>query len=222
MSCAHCLKRFETGCVGDNGKVPGYEAILFDFDGVLVDSEPVHYECWCEVLSKYGVTLEWNTYEQNFIGVSDRALLENVCKIAGPPLTLEQLLAEYPNKKAMFRDRIAIADVFAPGTLDLIRSLRDYKLAVVSSSNRLEVEPSLVRFGVRDHFQALVCGNEAAKLKPAPDPYLKAAELLGVRHALVVEDSAAGEASGRAAGFDVLRVAHAGEVAERVRERLGA
>jgi HAD superfamily hydrolase (TIGR01509 family) len=90
----------------------------------------------------------------------------------------------------------------------------------VSSSNRTEVEPTLIRFGIRDYFGALVCGWEAPKLKPAPDPYLKAAELLGVTRALVVEDSAAGEQSGRAAGFDVVRVANSSEVAAQVRAAL--
>jgi beta-phosphoglucomutase len=193
-----------------------YQAILFDFDGVLVDSEPVHYECWCEVLKPYGFDLDWDTYARNCIGVSDRKMLEQFAADVGPPLEFEKLLAEYPRKKEMYRRKVETVDVFQPSTLRLIESLGDYRLAVVSSSARVEVEPLLVRFGIRDRFDALVCGWEAGLLKPAPEPYLKAAELLGVTRALVVEDSAAGEASGRAAGFDVLRVTHPNEVAERV------
>jgi beta-phosphoglucomutase len=195
----------------------GYEAILFDFDGVIVDSEPVHYACWCEILKPYGFDLDWDTYARNCIGVSDRKMLEQFAADVGPPVELDMLLAEYPRKKALFRDRIETADVLHPDTLELLRTLRGYRLAVVSSSNRAEVEPSLVRYGVRDYFEVLVCGWEAEKLKPAPDPYLKAAELLNIQRALVVEDSAAGEASGRAAGFDVLRVASAAEVAGRLK-----
>jgi beta-phosphoglucomutase len=197
-----------------------YEAILFDFDGVLIDSEPVHFQCWREILSPYGFDLDWKTYEDNCVGISDRTMLENFCIAAGPRLHIDQLIAEYPRKKALFRERIAEAEVLHPETLELLRSVRDYKLAVVSSSNRTEVEPTLIRFGIRDYFGALVCGWEAPKLKPAPDPYLKAAELLGVTRALVVEDSAAGEQSGRAAGFDVVRVANSSEVAAQVRAAL--
>jgi HAD superfamily hydrolase (TIGR01509 family) len=147
-------------------------------------------------------------------------MLENFCKAAGPRIELDQLIAEYPRKKALFRERIEAAEILHPETLDLLDSLAGYKLAVVSSSNRTEVEPSLVRFAIRERFDALVCGWEAPKLKPAPDPYLKAAELLGVSRALVVEDSAAGEQSGRAAGFDVVRIAHPAEVGARVRDAI--
>ncbi len=54
-----------------------YEAILFDFDGVLVDSEPVHFVCWQELLQPFGLTLDWQTYCEQGIGVSDRAMLAN-------------------------------------------------------------------------------------------------------------------------------------------------
>jgi HAD superfamily hydrolase (TIGR01509 family) len=67
----------------------------------------------------------------------------------------------------------------------------------------------------------MVCGKEAGNLKPAPDPYLRAAELLGAKKPLVVEDSAAGEASGRAAGFEVLRVTSAEAVPGELRKILG-
>ncbi len=201
-------------------KTNGYQAVLFDFDGVLVNSEPVHYECWCEVLKPYGFDLDWETYARNCIGISDRKMLEKFAADVGPPVELEMLLAEYPRKKEMFRARMETAAVFNADTIEMLSSLDGYKLAVVSSSARSEVEPTLVRFGVRDRFDAIVCGWEAAKLKPAPDPYLKAAEMLGVTRALVVEDSDAGETSGRAAGFDVLRITDPDDVAARVRAAL--
>ena len=99
----------------------------------------------------------------------------------------------------------------------MIRNLsRNYKLAVVSSSGRSEVEPPIEKAGFRDCFGAMVCGREVAHLKPAPDPYLKASELLGARKPLVIEDSDAGVASGAAAGFDVLRISTADRVVEEV------
>ena len=88
----------------------------------------------------------------------------------------------------------------------LIKSLGDMKLAVVSSSDRSEIEPLLAACGVRDRFAALVCGREAPHPKPAPDPYLMAAEMLGAHRPLIVEDSEAGLASARAAGSDYVRV----------------
>jgi HAD superfamily hydrolase (TIGR01509 family) len=103
----------------------------------------------------------------------------------------------------------------------LVRELAPaYKMAVVSSSARVEVEPVLVRGGIRDCFAALVCGSEVRNLKPAPDPYQRAGGLLRVSKALVVEDSDAGEQSGRAAGFDVLRIKDAATLAAALRARL--
>ena len=198
-----------------------YEAILFDFDGVLVDSEPIHYECWMEVLAPYGFRVDWDTYSREWIGVSDRDMIRRFCASADPPLDFEAIWAQYPHKTEVFRSRMAERPVFHQDTLRVLDQLQDYKLAVVSSSARTEVEPPLIRAGIRERFGALVCGREVQNLKPAPDPYLKAAEMLGAGAALVVEDSDAGEASGRAAGFDVLRLRHPSELAEELSARLG-
>lgn len=198
-----------------------YDSILFDFDGVLADSEPVHYDCWKEILAEFGIDLDWDTYARECIGVADREMLARFCRQLNPPIELEVLIAQYPRKKQVFRERILAAPPFHTPTLELIRVLGDFKLAVVSSSGREEVEPPLVAVGVRDRFQAMVCGSEAKRLKPAPDAYLQAAKILGARNPLVIEDSDAGETAGRAAGFDVVRVRTAQEVPERVREALG-
>lgn len=194
-----------------------YEAIFFDFDGVLVDSEPIHYQCWCEILASHGMEMSWEIYREKGIGVSDRAMIEFLCSLREPPLDAEHLYAEYPRKKAMFRDRMVVADAITAETRAMLDGLHgQYRLAVVSSSNSSEVEPILEAAGIRHHFDTVVCGNHVQRLKPAPDPYLLAAERLGVKSALVVEDSEPGEVSGRAAGFDVLRVASQASVPELV------
>ncbi len=198
-----------------------YPAILFDFDGVLVDSEPLHFACWREILAEFDVPLDWQTYCRHCVGVADRAMIEVLCRLASPPAPFEQLWAQYPRKKEMFRWRMLAELPFPAANLDLVRSLSgSCSLAVVSSSGRREVEPILVAAGIREAFQALVCAEDVTNLKPAPDPYLLAAHLLGVERALVVEDSEAGVASGRAAGFDVLRVGGAEEMAVLLRRRL--
>jgi beta-phosphoglucomutase len=198
-----------------------YEAILFDFDGVLADSEPVHFECWREVLKPYGIDLEWSVYAGLCIGASDRDMIGGLCHGQSREIDFDEVWKAYPGKQALFQKRMATADVFVPETLDLVHSLSGYKLAVVSSSNRQEIEPPLVRAGIRHRFDALVCGSEEVeRLKPAPDPYILAARKLDVERALVVEDSDAGERSGRAAGCDVVRVYDAREVAAKVRAAL--
>jgi beta-phosphoglucomutase len=196
-----------------------YDAILFDFDGVLADTEPIHYQCWLEVLAPFGLEPTWDYYQRECIGISDRLMVE---RIATPAL-FDLIWPKYPVKQALFRHKLTLKSPFLEETAALISDLSPhYKLAVVSSSGRTEVEPPIVRAGLRDYFQAMVCGREAGNLKPSPDPYLHAAELLGAKTPLVVEDSTAGEASGRAAGFEVLRVTSAESVPLELRRVLGS
>jgi HAD superfamily hydrolase (TIGR01509 family) len=196
-----------------------YDAILFDFDGVLIDSEPLHFDCWKQVLAPFGVELSWDVYAASCIGVADRVMIRRFADKLSVPF--DELWDQYPRKKELFRSRMEATLTFHADTIDLVRELSDHlKLAVVSSSARAEVEPVLISGGLRDFFKALVCGNEVEHLKPAPDPYLRAAELLEASKPLVVEDSDAGEQSGQAAGFDVLRIDEASSLAASLRARL--
>jgi beta-phosphoglucomutase len=198
-----------------------YDSILFDFDGVLADTEPLHYRCWQEVLNGFGVELPWDYYAQNCIGTSEHATLRAFLTLATPPLEFEPLWAQYPRKKELFRGMITQSVPLADGALELLQELHGkLPMAVVSSSNRREVEPALQVAGVREFFDVLVCGSEVANLKPAPDPYLKAAELLQSTRPLVVEDSAAGVKSAKAAGFDFVRIASVSEMTAAVRAKL--
>ena len=201
--------------------MPKYDAVLFDFDGVLLDSEPVHFACWAEVLGPLGVDLDWETYRQHCIGVADRAMLEFLAAGARSPVTVETLWQAYPIKNGKFLERVVHNPPFSPATIALIKELKPhYKLAVVSSSGSAEIEPLLAAGNLRHYFDAAVYGDDVERHKPAPEPYLLAASRLGIRVPLVVEDSAAGVESGRAAGFDVLHVKSAGDVAEAVRRQL--
>ena len=198
----------------------GIEAILFDFDGVLVDSEPLHYECWCEIIAPHGLVLSWENYAANCIGVSDRAMIDTLCRVTGRPERFDAIWAEYPAKKALFRRR-AVEQVPMPAdTRDLLGSLDGYRLAVVSSSGRAEIEPVLEAAGVRRYFEILITGEDVKQLKPSPEPYRTAASRMGISRALVVEDSPAGIASGRAAGFEVIEVREAAAMAGQLRRRL--
>jgi HAD superfamily hydrolase (TIGR01509 family) len=202
------------------GMSAAFEAILFDFDGVLVDTEPLHYECWLETISRHGLTLPWEEYVAKCIGISDKTMIQALCDANGRPDLFDVIWAEYPSKKALFRERAVAKVPMLEATRGLLRSLTGYKLAVVSSSGRTEVEPILAAAGVLDCFDTLVTGREAGELKPSPDPYLAAAARLGVTRALVVEDSEAGIASGRAAGFEVLAIPSAEAMPRLLQQRL--
>ncbi len=201
--------------------MPTYDAVLFDFDGVLVDSEPVHFDAWVETLRPVGVSISWEGYKNNCVGISDRELLNYFGSLAVPPIEPDTLTECYARKKNTFRSKMAELDPLTPEMVEMIRSLRECKLAVVTSSGRLEVEPVLWKAGVHEFMHALVFGEDVTRRKPDPEPYLLAAARLGARNPLVVEDSVAGISSGRAAGFDVLEVTHPDEVPTRVRAALG-
>ncbi|HZO54997.1 MAG TPA: HAD family phosphatase [Bryobacteraceae bacterium] len=202
-----------------------YDAVLFDFDGVLVDSEPLHHECWTEVLARFGLGLTWEDYAANCIGVSDRNMIQALCNIHGRQDLFDPIWNLYPHKKQIFRERVKNRALMSEPTRALIAELAGgpigpVALAVVSSSGRAEVEPPLEYAGVRDYFRVTVFGEDVKRLKPDPEPYLLAAEKLGVTKPLVVEDSEAGIASGRAAGFDVVQVPNAERTAELVRRAM--
>jgi len=199
-----------------------YDAVLFDFDGVLVDSEPLHYECWNDVLARFGLSLQWDDYVARCIGVSDKHMIQALCDIQGRQDLFEPIWDLYPYKKQIFRERVKERVLMSEATRTLIAELAGgplgpVALAVVSSSGRAEVEPPLEYAGVRDFFRVTVFGEDVKRLKPDPEPYLLAAERLGVQRPLVVEDSDAGLASGRAAGFDVVRIPSASETSRLVR-----
>ena len=194
-----------------------FDAILFDFDGVLIDSEPIHCLCWADVLQPLGVTLEWEFYRDHCIGIDDREMLRMMATQSDPPRDWQELWTQYPAKKQLFRDRTLSAPPFDPALDNFLATLHGhYKMAVVSSSARAEIEPLLQAGGLRRYYETMVCDREAGALKPAPEPYMMAARLLGASNPLVVEDSPAGIASGRAAGFEVLAVQSPAEVPELV------
>ncbi len=202
-----------------------FDAVLFDFDGVLIDSEPVHWACWAEVLAGAGVVLEWEYYRDCCIGIDDREMLRMMAAVADPPRDWQALWELYPEKKKRFRARMEAAPPFTAGLNGLLSRLEgEFKLAVVSSSSCAEIEPLLESAQLRHYFATVVGGESVprGRHKPEPDPYLLAAERLGARAPLVVEDSDPGAASGRAAGFEVLQVRSPAEVPARVLESIAA
>lgn len=202
--------------------MPSYDAILFDFDGVLADTEPLHYLCWKEIIAPYGIDLAWETYSSSFIGVPDDLMLAEFCKQISPPVELRTLKDHSPRKRARFRELVLRELPFFAGCREFLDSLHATKLAVVTSSGRSEIEPALDRAGLLDCFATCVYGGDVRDQKPAPEPYLLAASRLKAQRPLVIEDSEAGVQSARAAGFDVIQVKSPSEVPAAVQTRLSA
>jgi beta-phosphoglucomutase len=198
-----------------------YEAIFFDFDGVIADSEPVHWSCWQDIIAPYEYQVSWEDFRANCVGLHERGTVEWLCGQRTPPVPFEEIWAQYPKKKLLFRERMMRPDAIGTDVTELMRELKgDYLMAVVTSSGKVEVEPVLEMAGILPLIETAVYGGDVRNLKPAPDPYLLAVERLGTSNALVVEDSEAGVASARAAGLDVLQIDSQPRMSDLVRERL--
>ena len=169
--------------------------------------------------------MTWEFYRAHCVGIDDREMLRISGELTNPPVTWEELWPLYAPKKERFARQVIVEPPFSAELGPFLKELHGtYKLAVVSSSSCSEIEPPLVAAGLRQYFDTIVGGESTPgdRHKPAPDPYLLAAERLGVTQALVVEDSAAGIAAGRAAGFEVVEIKHPDETPASVRRRLAS
>jgi len=156
------------------------------------------------------------------LGVHEKGTVEWLCAQRNPPVPFDALFSLYGRKKQLFRERMARPDVIAAETIALVCGLREagYRIAVVTSSGRVEVEPILQKSGLLELIDTAVYGGDVKNLKPAPDPYLLACERLATRNAVIVEDSPAGVASGQAAGLKVIRLESQSELISRLENAL--
>ena len=179
-------------------------AILFDFDGVLVDSEPVRFRCGAQALEEIGISLPWERFLRDWLGRTDEAALQD--------LLGERFAADgarvVARRNALYEARLAEVPAFLDALRLLERIPQSVRRAVATGSRKHEVEQILGRLGVSSAFQAVVTAGDYARAKPAPDPFLVAAEQVGVEPAscLVLEDSPAGILAARTAGMAVVGV----------------
>jgi HAD superfamily hydrolase (TIGR01509 family) len=192
------------------GRPDGYGAIIFDLDGVLVDSEGIGFTTLRALLREHGVDYREEDNEP-FIGVNDRDHFAALKARYGIAPSVEELIAEQTSRLLAQLETGAVPMPGVPGVVERLRAAR-YPLAVASSSLPTVVEGRLRAVGVRHLFDAVVSSFEVPRGKPAPDVFTEAARRLGVAAAacLVVEDSAHGLAGAKAAGMRCAVVQTAG------------
>ena len=191
--------------------VPSIRAVLFDFDGTLVDSEYLHHEAWLEAVEPWGVTVGWEDYKRKLVGISDRSACEFFLGLADMEVTPEAMDFGRTRKHLYYRRRCVDELTVDPSVSDWIRANCDrVPMGVVSSSAAPDVVPILERQGIADRMRFVVSGDDISRLKPDPMAYLLALEKLrrmcGVRDAgecLVFEDSGTGIRAAREAGMTV-------------------
>jgi HAD superfamily hydrolase (TIGR01509 family) len=183
--------------------------VVFDCDGVLVDSEPLAVSAWTETLAGYGYEITGEDIEAS-LGVTEDAMHARLARKAELP-PYETLIEEIDEIRfALFEDRL---EAF-PDAVETVRTLalEGIPLAVASSSRRFALEWKLARFDLMRYFDAIVAGDDVARGKPAPDVFVAAAVGLGIdaKRCLAVEDARNGAVAAMAAGMRVVVVARSG------------
>jgi HAD superfamily hydrolase (TIGR01509 family) len=181
-----------------------FQAYLFDCDGTIADSMPLHYVAWCEALA------EWNCVfdEPRFYAWGGMPAVEIIGRL-GREQGLDLPAAVIAHRKeALYLEHLPRLTA-VPEVLEHIAAARGrLPFAVVSGSPRASVEATLAALGLRDAFQALVCAGDYRRSKPDPEPFLLAASRLGVppSRCLVFEDTQLGIDAATAAGMASVRV----------------
>jgi beta-phosphoglucomutase len=194
--------------------MPPYKNVIFDLDGLIVDTEPLHQRALNALIRFAGVEHQFGTYEygQDFTG---RPIFENVEYVRerfGLPQTAEQLSEGH---RVLFNILIADAENLEPmpGLTELLNWLlaEKYHVAVASSSRPEQVHLVIRNLNLLHHFETLVGNDGTLKPKPSPDVYLLALEKLGISASdtVALEDSNSGVRAARNAGLDVIAVPNA-------------
>lgn len=180
--------------------------VIFDLDGVLVDTGWAHRRSWLDLAEREGFDMPEDFFRNTF-GMQSPEVL---AALLGPGQPVEMLKKMAVWKESRYREIIADRLTPADGVMNLLEELtsRHFIMAVGSSTPRVNVEFLIERLGATEYFETYVCEEDAAKGKPAPDTFLKAAEKLSLKpdSCVVVEDAVQGVEAGKAAGMPVVAV----------------
>ena len=181
-------------------------ALVFDFDGVLADTEPLIWQAWTGLLAPHNIDFTWDDYCRLGRGATDEQMLARLPAVQSDPDLLARLNAAIDTRRQIVRDACRDRSPIPAATASMLRQLHDFSLGLVTSSSRDEAELVLRNAGVLSCFHAMVCAEDCARHKPDPEPYLFIRDRLGIDTAFAFEDSDVGLASAAAAGFTAIRV----------------
>ncbi len=196
-------------------------AILFDFNGVLVDDEPLHLELFQKVLGEEGVELTAEDYHARYLALDDRHCFQAVLEAAGSEATPTRLAELIERKAGYYRERVERQgfSAFAGGP-ELIAEAAGagLMLGVVSGALKAEIEGALDQMGLRSCFKTVVAADDVERCKPDPEGYRLGLDHLDTlpprperpfnpREVLAIEDSPAGLEAATACGLATLGVA---------------
>lgn len=195
-------------------------AIIFDFDGVVADNEPVHCAMFQRVLGEIGIFLSKDEYYAEYLGYDDKGCFTAVLTARGRPTpqsTIDDLVAR---KARVYLEYIRAHLVIFPGVQDFVRrAATRYRLAIASGALRHEIEFILEQAGIRKEFEHITSAEDVSHGKPDPEGFLHALASLNRNtparqsallpgDCLVIEDSLPGIQAARRAGMKALAVAN--------------
>ena len=195
------------------------EAVIFDFDGVIVDTEPLHHKAFQGVLEPLGIGFPWEEYVDTYMGFDDRDAFAEAFRAHGRNLDEKKLKELMASKSVIFQDVIRDGVPAYPGAVALITSLHSSGIPLAISSGALfsDITPILAQLDIAHCFPHIVTADDVRKSKPDPESYTLAFQRLKRKHpallttpdnSLAIEDTPAGIRSAKRAGLRVLAVSN--------------
>ncbi|MBI4212074.1 MAG: HAD family phosphatase [Deltaproteobacteria bacterium] len=192
-----------------------FRVALFDFDGVIVDTEPIHMEAWLDVLEPLGISFDEATYNAQYLGLNDRDFLDAVLHQAGLQFQAQQKTDLINTKLAVSLSLLQHNIPILPGVLDFITKIQPTtKMGIVSGASRSEIDFVLRELELKEYFNPIISAENVKSGKPDPEGYTTAFQTMKELHpwnpvltrddCLVIEDSPKGIAAAKAAGMRCL------------------
>jgi beta-phosphoglucomutase len=190
------------------------QAVFFDFDGVIADTEPLHLRAYQAVLAGEGITLGHDDYYARYLGYDDVGLFQALAKDRGLTLSSEKIDDWVDAKSRIVEQMLSSGAILFPGAVDCVKMLAGHiPLAVASGALEPEIDLVLRHAGVRDHFVAIASASDGVRGKPEPDLYLLAiaklrakADAVSPAACIAIEDSHWGLEAARRAGLRCVAV----------------
>jgi len=193
-------------------------AVIFDFDGIIADTEPLHFEGLRRTLADIGITLTESDYYAHYLGFDDRGCILEALRVNRRPATGPLVQDLMRKKAAAYLASIKDHLVIFPGVREFVgEAAAAYPIAIASGALRAEIELILGQAGIRKAFRHITSAEDVTKAKPDPQPFLHA--LAGLNRqtnarpippdsCLVIEDSLPGIRAAKSAGMKVLAIAN--------------
>ena len=193
------------------------DAVLFDFDGVIVDTEPIQYQVFQDILEPIGLGYTWEEYTSTYMGFDDRDAFREAFRSAGKTLAPDRL-QELINQKAGIFEQVVLRGVTPySGVIELIQELsaKQIPLAISSGALRSDIMPILEQLDIKKYFSHIVTADDVPQSKPHPASYLSAKDKLlnsfpdqlnPASLIYAIEDTPAGIQSAKGAGLRVIAV----------------